>query len=129
MNSQILINRKFKTTTNNNDLSKKSEKTNKKIESSSLLSSNYILIGTILFRIFNAFCVRTFFNPDEYWQSLEVAHNQVFKYGFLTWEWKEGLRSYFHPLIFAILYKVLYILNLDSSWSIVNSFFFLKFFQ
>jgi hypothetical protein len=40
---------------------------------------------TILVRIAQALLVQTYFNPDEYWQSLEVAHNMVFDHGFITW--------------------------------------------
>ncbi|KAK4479441.1 hypothetical protein RD792_014955, partial [Penstemon davidsonii] len=35
-------------------------------------------------------------------------------YGYLTWEWKKGLRSYLHPVLFAALYKVLAYFNLDT---------------
>lgn len=31
-------------------------------------------------RTLNCFLVQTSFVPDEYWQSLEVAHRMVFKY-------------------------------------------------
>lgn len=30
------------------------------------------------FRLLSVFAVSTFFSPDEYWQSLEVAHNLAF---------------------------------------------------
>lgn len=32
----------------------------------------------LLFRTANALLIRTSFNPDEYWQSIEVAHRLVF---------------------------------------------------
>jgi GPI mannosyltransferase 3 len=32
----------------------------------------------LAFRIANAALLQTSFNPDEYWQSLEVAHRIVF---------------------------------------------------
>ncbi|GLD91928.1 hypothetical protein PINS_up000461 [Pythium insidiosum] len=87
------------------------------------------------FRVANALFVRTTFNPDEYWQSAEVAHRMVFGYGHLyvgnqptslvsscnsviteqaafadrTWEWQEDarLRGFAHPAIFVLLYKLL----------------------
>lgn len=65
-------------------------------------------------RILNCFLVQTSFVPDEYWQSLEVAHRMVFSYGYLTWEWTERLRGYTYPLIFASIYKVLHLLGKDS---------------
>lgn len=64
------------------------------------------LLGFVAFRIFNASLTKTFFQPDEYWQSLEPAHELVYKYGYLTWEWKEGLRSAAHPLLFAGFYWI-----------------------
>ncbi|KAF0913032.1 hypothetical protein E2562_019806 [Oryza meyeriana var. granulata] len=75
-----------------------------------------VLALALAFRAANALLVRTYFNPDEYWQCLEVAHRIVFGYGHLTWEWKRGLRSYLHPLIFAALYKILALLHLDTPW-------------
>ena len=41
------------------------------------------------------------------------------RYGHLTWEWKKGIRSYLHPVLFAVLYKVLSILGLDTPWFMV----------
>ncbi|CAM6093376.1 unnamed protein product [Calypogeia fissa] len=70
----------------------------------------------LAFRLLNALVVRTYFNPDEHWQALEIAHRMVFGYGHLTWEWKRGIRSYVHPLIFAALYKLLALTGLDTPW-------------
>ncbi|XP_002976970.2 GPI mannosyltransferase 3 [Selaginella moellendorffii] len=75
----------------------------------------------IAFRLLNALLVRTYFNPDEHWQALEVAHRIVFGYGHLTWEWNKGLRSYLHPLMFAALYKMLAVLKLDTPWFMARS--------
>lgn len=60
--------------------------------------------------------MQTYFNPDEHWQALEVAHRIAFGYGHLTWEWEKGIRSYLHPMLFAVLYKVLALLGLDTPW-------------
>ncbi|XP_049932426.1 mannosyltransferase APTG1 isoform X2 [Nymphaea colorata] len=68
----------------------------------------------LVFRIANALLIHTYFNPDEHWQSLEVAHRIVFGYGHMTWEWSAGIRSYLHPLIFAFFYKLLWFFNLDT---------------
>ena len=32
----------------------------------------------LVFRIINAWMIQTSFVPDEYWQSLEVAHKAIF---------------------------------------------------
>lgn len=74
----------------------------------------YLVLLAIAFRIINCFLVQTSFVPDEYWQSLEVAHHMVFDYGYLTWEWIEGLRGYSYPLFFASIYKALQLLNKDD---------------
>ncbi|KAI0115188.1 glycosyltransferase family 22 protein [Daldinia grandis] len=60
-------------------------------------------------RFINALCVRTFFQPDEYFQALEPAWNLVFgddSGAWLTWEWKHQLRSSIHPTIFAFGYWI-----------------------
>ncbi|XP_028562723.2 GPI alpha-1,2-mannosyltransferase 3 isoform X1 [Podarcis muralis] len=74
----------------------------------------YLCLFTITVRLLNCFLVQTSFVPDEYWQSLEVAHHMVFNYGYLTWEWTEGLRSHLYPLLFASIYKVLHLLDKDD---------------
>lgn len=72
-----------------------------------------VLALLMVFRWLNVALVQTSFVPDEYWQSLEVAHNMIFGYGHLTWEWQSGLRGYTYPAIFAALYKTLAVLRLD----------------
>eukprot|EP00850_Spirogloea_muscicola_P026165 SM005886S18617 [mRNA] locus=s5886:207:887:+ [translate_table: standard] len=74
----------------------------------------------LAFRLANAVVARTFFNPDEYWQCTEVAHRLAFGYGALTWEWRAGLRGYAHPLVFAVLYRVLAVLGIDTPQLVVG---------
>ncbi|XP_059570673.1 GPI mannosyltransferase 3 isoform X1 [Alligator mississippiensis] len=74
----------------------------------------YLVLFTITLRVFNCALVQTSFVPDEYWQSLEVAHHMVFNYGHLTWEWEKGLRGYSYPLLFAGMYKILQLLAKDE---------------
>ena len=38
----------------------------------------------------------------------------IYSYGHLTWEWKNGLRGYTYPAMFAALFKILGILHLDT---------------
>ncbi|KAI2464176.1 glycosyltransferase family 22 protein [Annulohypoxylon bovei var. microspora] len=60
-------------------------------------------------RFANALCVRTFFQPDEYFQALEPAWNMLFgddSGAWLTWEWKHQLRSSIHPAVFAFGYWI-----------------------
>jgi phosphatidylinositol glycan class B len=86
-----------------------------------------VVFGVLLaFRIVNALTIKTFFQPDEYFQALEPAWKIAFgadSGAWITWvgansisnslliltvsqEWLEGLRTAVHPWIFAIVYKV-----------------------
>ncbi|KAK3692421.1 glycosyltransferase family 22 protein [Podospora appendiculata] len=72
-----------------------------------------ILSVLLALRFINALCVRTFFQPDEYFQALEpawtVAFGSVDETGaWLTWEWQYQLRSSLHPALFGLAYKVLH---------------------
>lgn len=69
---------------------------------------------SVAFRLINCFLVQTSFVPDEYWQSLEVSHRMVYNYGYITWEWKEGIRGFTYPLFFAAIYKILQVTHYDS---------------
>ncbi|EFA77662.1 putative transmembrane protein [Heterostelium album PN500] len=73
----------------------------------------------IIFRCINSLLINTFFDPDEYWQSLEVAHQTVFGYGYLTWEWSAKIRSFLHPMLFAIVYKLLLLFKLDTPYAVI----------
>lgn len=66
----------------------------------------WVFGGSLLIRLVNVSTTKTFFQPDEYFQALEPAHNLVFGYGYITWEWKQQLRSALHPLIYAGAYWV-----------------------
>ncbi|CAH0553253.1 unnamed protein product [Brassicogethes aeneus] len=78
-----------------------------------------VLLIFVSIRIASVFLTQTYFVPDEYWQSIEVAHKIVFDYGYLTWEWINGIRSYIHPLIFAVLYKCLELTGLDNPHALI----------
>ena len=73
------------------------------------------LWALFIFRLINSLSINTFFQADEYWQVLEPAHVAVFGYGYLTWEWKYGLRSYLHPIIYMIPYWIIKQLNLPPN--------------
>lgn len=38
----------------------------------------HVFIGFLVLRVFSVFFVRTWYVPDEYWQSLEVGHKLAF---------------------------------------------------
>ncbi|KAF2117574.1 Alg9-like mannosyltransferase family-domain-containing protein [Lophiotrema nucula] len=63
----------------------------------------------VAFRIVNALTLRTFFQPDEFFQSLEPAWQLAFgqdSNAWITWEWRTQLRSSLHPEVFAGVYFV-----------------------
>ncbi|KAI4739829.1 hypothetical protein E4T50_09715 [Aureobasidium sp. EXF-12298] len=67
-----------------------------------------VLYFLLAFRICNALLIRTFFQPDEYFQSLEPAWDIAFgpfSGAWITWEWRERLRSSLHPFLFAAIYR------------------------
>lgn len=68
----------------------------------------------LFLRLAMAVLSRTYHVPDETWQSAEVAHGLVFGNGYLTWEWKSGIRSYLHPLLFVPPLHLLKITGMDS---------------
>lgn len=84
-----------------------------------------ILYLMLAFRFINALLVQTFFQPDEYFQSLEPAWQMAFganSGAWITWvstlpfsvrsitnmkkEWEHQLRSSMHPALFAALYSM-----------------------
>ncbi|KAL4928974.1 putative glycosylphosphatidylinositol-alpha 1,2 mannosyltransferase [Aspergillus undulatus] len=72
------------------------------------VSSN-ILLFLIGFRLLNALTIRTLFQPDEFFQSLEPAWKLAFgedQGAWITWEWEHQLRSSLHPLNFATVYSL-----------------------
>jgi phosphatidylinositol glycan class B len=74
------------------------------------------------FRIGNALLCRTFFQPDEYYQTLEIAHRLVFGYGYATWEWRPEpgpIRSPLAPLFYTLPYWLLKITGLHKTDAIV----------
>lgn len=73
----------------------------------------------VLIRVCIVFLVQTWFVPDEYWQTVEVAHHIAFGYGHLTWEWRLGIRSYIYPVLLASVFAILKFLNADSVAAVI----------
>ncbi|XVE71741.1 hypothetical protein DITRI_Ditri10aG0176200 [Diplodiscus trichospermus] len=97
------------------------EEDEEKQEKKSPDSSKNVFAICLGFRMLNALLIQTYFNPDEHWQALEVAHRIAFAYGHLTWEWEKGIRSYLHPMVFALFYKLLVLLGLDMPWFMMKA--------
>lgn len=59
-----------------------------------------ILSALLVFRFINALCVRTFFQPDEYFQALEPAWSMAF--GSDSGAWLTWVNKYFLPPLSAV---------------------------
>ncbi|KAK6456923.1 glycosyl phosphatidylinositol synthesis [Scheffersomyces xylosifermentans] len=80
------------------------------------IKNSALFVGIFAIRLINALTIRTFFQPDEYFQALEPAHHYAFGYGYITWEWREQLRSSIHPLIYALGYKAVSLIPNNDQW-------------
>ncbi|KAK6007883.1 hypothetical protein QM012_004697 [Aureobasidium pullulans] len=81
----------------------------RKQQAESIWSGANVLYFLIAFRVCNVLLIRTFFQPDEYFQSLEPAWDIAFgssSGAWITWEWRERLRSSLHPFLFAAVYRL-----------------------
>ncbi|XP_078037655.1 phosphatidylinositol glycan anchor biosynthesis class B [Augochlora pura] len=74
----------------------------------------------ILWRLSSTFLVQTAHVPDEYWQSLEVAHRLAFGYGYLTWEWTLNIRNYIYPFLVSVIYRILALASLDYATILIT---------
>ena len=84
-----------------------------------------VVAMVVAFRICKALFLATYFNPDEFWQGLEVAHDMAFGCGAQppTWEWGPDarIRGYLHPLVLAGVFRVLAVLGLDSRTAVIGA--------
>ncbi|CAG8478056.1 9103_t:CDS:2, partial [Acaulospora colombiana] len=82
-------------------------------------SNPLILCFLIAFRIFDALVTRTYFNPDEYWQSVEPI--SLF-YGAHPWHWyfTQGLPVILTSLISFIIYGVQSSMRKPHHWQHVK---------
>lgn len=60
-----------------------------------------MFIGLLL-RVCFALITQNVDHPDEIFQYLEPAHRLVFGYGFITWEFRFGARSWLIPIVISI---------------------------
>lgn len=72
-----------------------------------------------MLRVWLSWYDHSVFWPDEIHQSLEQAHRAVFGYGLLSWEFRDGARSWFFPGAIAALWQVASALGVDSSLTFV----------
>ncbi|KAJ3002335.1 hypothetical protein NUW54_g5903 [Trametes sanguinea] len=84
---------------------------------------HHLPLVALAIRIGIALATCTFFQPDEYYQSLEVAHHLVFGYGQLTWEWlaPNPIRSIIYPALNVPIYWLLKVFHLDETAALVGT--------
>lgn len=70
------------------------------------------------YRLLNAFAVTTLLFPDEWWQFSEPAHAVVYNFGYLTWDWRVGIRSYLTILPLIFLLKVSKFFQFGEDWMV-----------
>ena len=66
-----------------------------------------ILVVAALPRVWAAVWDQGLFWPDEIFQTLEPAHRLAFGYGFVSWEFQDGARSWLFPGLLGLLWKLL----------------------
>ena len=72
-----------------------------------------IIVGLIL-RVWFALLTQNIDHPDEVFQYLEPAHRLVFGYGFTTWEFRFGARSWLVPLFVSVPLYLCKLLHLSD---------------
>ncbi|KAI5186529.1 GPI mannosyltransferase 3 [Nematocida homosporus] len=56
----------------------------------------------VLFRLTNSLLINTHFEPDEYFQTIEIAMGLLLKKQSVTWEWLFGIRSFVFVSVFYL---------------------------
>jgi phosphatidylinositol glycan class B len=84
-----------------------------------------LLALAFIVRIGVALITCTFFQPDEYFQALEPAHEIVFGYGHVTWEWlaPNPVRSILYPALNVPICWLLKVTRLDNTLLLVREIF------
>jgi hypothetical protein len=64
-----------------------------------------IFLIALLLRVGIALRAPSLTHPDEVFQTQEPAHRLAYGYGVVTWEWREGIRSWAFPAFLAALMR------------------------
>lgn len=78
-----------------------------------LVFNRRTVLGVFVYRLTQCLLVRTYFDPDEYWQCQEVAHRFVYGYGFETWDWQARIRNWLFVLPFIGILQLIKLIGLD----------------
>ncbi len=64
-----------------------------------------ILATAFTLQLFATLYLHNLYYPDEIYQTLEAGHRLAFGNGIVTWEWREGIRSYVFPFLLSVLMR------------------------
>lgn len=78
-----------------------------------------LALAVAVWRLVNLLTLSTFFQADEFYQALEIAHVKVFGYGYETWEWPEQLRLLVHPAVYMVGYSLVRAVGSDRARAVV----------
>lgn len=73
-----------------------------------------VLLIAIFTRIYALFKTGGIIHPDELYQYIEQPHRLIFGYGIIPWEFIDGARSWFYPIIVYIIFKTSAIVGFDK---------------
>src|SRR5262245_63430901 len=83
------------------------------------MASAIVVAATVL-RAWLAVDDHSVFWPDEIHQSVEQAHRAVFGYGLVSWEFRDGARSWLFPGAIAALWELADMLGIRSSITLMT---------
>ena len=64
-----------------------------------------VLLAAFVLRVSDAMRSPTLIHPDEVFQTQEPAHRLAYGYGGITWEWRQGVRSWVFPAFLALVMR------------------------
>src|SRR5262249_4847103 len=64
-----------------------------------------VFLVALLLRVGVAVRVPNLVHPDEVFQTQEPAHRLAYGYGIITWEWRDGVRSWAFPAFLAAVMR------------------------
>src|SRR5215470_8748103 len=64
-----------------------------------------VFLIALLLRVGVAMRAPSLAHPDEIFQTQEPAHRLAYGYGIITWEWRDGIRSWTFPAILAVVMR------------------------
>lgn len=92
----------------------KDQSSNQKVKDRLPLLLCLILLFTLTTRIYALSKTHGMIHPDSLYQYLEPAHLKLFGYGVVPWEFADGIRSWFYPLIIFAVFKASALLRFDE---------------